>query len=808
MATWTPPTDAVETSSGWTPPTDAVEVPTPQQVAPQVTPTPVQQPVRVTPGYKPTIAEEATGAFVEPIMKMGSSLIAKPVSEVAGIAAMFSDYLGKKDGDPKGFQKYVQESLTYQPRTVAGASKYNPLNAIPEAIGSAANAVTAPVMGALRGDSSADSARGVAVNALGEAVPQALGFVGVKNAPLIIKRTGEAVGGVASDVAKSSAFVKKAAKEAASTSDWQRAAAIDAAELARKNDIVMNPALVNPTVPNKLRMAATGGSDVFDTAASINNKNRWNNMVRKEFGLSKSTPLNETTYKTQLTKVAAPYEKAAELGQLAPVTDVIDAIRKIEVPEILIPGEQSAGKVARTSDQIINQIENGMTGAEALKTVKDLYREAKITRQAMNNGKDVGSVAIDAMRAKTALAKEMENLIEANITDPAWKKAFGESRKKMSQIYTLRDATNLATYQIDPRVLARELEGPNFLTGAAKEMGQIAANFPEIADIYAKSGMTMSMPSRSGPAGTAGYAVGTATGGGGVPISALSAVVSNLGGKLYAKKLMKGEAQAKLATPIDRRIATRVEVETPGFSMGRGVASDAPVLPKLKLGYTPPPVREIPVASGAPVTPADIVNKVRVPNAVSAERYAEQIANVPKNKTIDARGGQRGGMMFDLDPVTGKLVPTSQGVKGATPEIWQANTGANLKSASEKAAAGRGFDMTAAEKVAWNKTSVDLKIVSPEFSKLTDKQILAKMQDREWVQDALNKAQQKAAMYDVLERQSQDRLAQSLARINREKMLDMVEQLQDTLGSRPTSRGYGQGPKTRAFQRGLLTGAE
>ena len=121
---------------------------------------------------------------------------------------------------------------------------------------------------------------------------------------------------------------------------------------------------------------------------------------------------------------------------------------------------------------------------------------------------------------------------------------------------------------------------------------------------------------------------------------------------------------------------------------------------------------------------------------------------------------------------------------------------------------GRGFDMTAAEKVAWNKTSVDLKTVSPEFSKLTDKQVLAKMQDREWVQDALNKAQQKAAMYDVLERQSQDRLAQSLARINREKMLDVVEQLQDTLGSRPSSRGYGQGPKTRAFQRGLLTGAE
>ena len=756
---------------------------------------------------------------------MGSGLIAKPISEVAGIAAMFSDYLGgKKDGDPSGFQKYVQESLTYQPRTVAGASKYNPLNAIPEAIGSATNAVTAPIMGALRGDSSADSARGMAVNALGEAVPQALGFVGVKNAPLIIKRTGEAVGGVASDVAKSSSFVKKAATEAASTSDWQRAAAIDAAKLARKNDIVMNPALVNPTAPNKLRMAATGGSDVFDTAASINNKNRWNNMVREELGLSKSTPLDETTYKAQLTKAAAPYEKAAELGQLAPVADVIDAIRKIEVPEILIPGEQSAGKVARTSDQIINQIESGMTGAEALKTVKDLYREAKITRQAMNNGKDVGSVAIDAMRAKTALAKEMEKLLEANITDPAWKKAFGESRKKMSQIYTLRDATNLATHQIDPKVLARELEGPNFLTGAAKEMGQIAANFPEIADIYAKSGMTVSMPSRSGPVGTAGYAVGTATGGGGVPISALSAVVSNLGGKLYAKKLMKGETQAKLATPIDRRI---FPTETPQPGSQRGLVpyvSPTEVVdgvPNFTFGKPDQPAPKVTAVGEDLSTPRIGMSREPVGGQIGALRAED--ARVRETSMRQGRAAEAaqaaaeaatprkptsGGMLFDLDPITGKLRAADRGVKGATPEIWQADTGASLRSAADKAASGQGFRMTAAEKVAWNKTAVDIQSSLPELGKLSDKQIMSKMQDRQWVQSTIDKANQKADMFAQLERQSQDRMSQSLARIQREKLMDVVEQLQDTLGSRPSSRGYGQGPKTRAFQRGMLTGTE
>jgi hypothetical protein len=40
--------------------------------------------------------------------------------------------------------------------------------------------------------------------------------------------------------------------------------------------------------------------------------------------------------------------------------------------------------------------------------------------------------------------------------------------------------------------------------------------------------------------------------------------------------------------------------------------------------------------------------------------------------------------------------------------------------------------------------------------------------------------------------------------MKREQMMDLAEQLQDALGSRPVKRG-GQGPKTRAFQRNMLT---
>jgi hypothetical protein len=115
----------------------------------------------------------------------------------------------------------------------------------------------------------------------------------------------------------------------------------------------------------------------------------------------------------------------------------------------------------------------------------------------------------------------------------------------------------------------------------------------------------------------------------------------------------------------------------------------------------------------------------------------------------------------------------------------------------------QAFNMTAEEKIAWNKAKADLAEVVPGMKTLSDKAIAAKMQDRAWVQDSMEKAQAKArAFQDIAARANTERLRQD-ALIKREQMMDLAEQLQDALGSRPVKRG-GQGPKTRAFQRNAL----
>lgn len=74
----------------------------------------------------------AAGIVAEPILHIASSALAKPASEVAGMAAAGYNLLTGQKNDVQGFQRDVQNALTYEPRTAAGdivtKSPLNPVN--------------------------------------------------------------------------------------------------------------------------------------------------------------------------------------------------------------------------------------------------------------------------------------------------------------------------------------------------------------------------------------------------------------------------------------------------------------------------------------------------------------------------------------------------------------------------------------------------------------------------------------------------------------------------------------------------------
>jgi hypothetical protein len=158
---------------------------------------------------------------------------------------------------------------------------------------------------------------------------------------------------------------------------------------------------------------------------------------------------------------------------------------------------------------------------------------------------------------------------------------------------------------------------------------------------------------------------------------------------------------------------------------------------------------------------------------------------------------------LELDPVTGKLRSTSQGIKGATLDVIE-DTGKALNSAANKVSSGRRFDLTADEKIAWEKTRVDLAVVDSGLAKLSDKALAEKAMDRAWVAETVAKAKQKAAAFAEIEKRSNDAQQVARARMERERLMDALEALEPQLGrARPTSSGE-QGPKTREAIRNRL----
>ena len=139
---------------------------------------------------------EFVGGISEPVAKFASGMVAKPVSDAAGLLKGIYDVgrgaigMGQQGANAQEAKDYVQNALTYEPRTESGKSDYNPLNAIPNAIGSAFNAISPDTPE--EAGVSPTSWEGAARLGAREAIPQALGIAGVRYGPQIANSVGQA----------------------------------------------------------------------------------------------------------------------------------------------------------------------------------------------------------------------------------------------------------------------------------------------------------------------------------------------------------------------------------------------------------------------------------------------------------------------------------------------------------------------------------------------------------------------------------------------------------------------------------------
>jgi len=116
-------------------------------------------------------------SIVEPVLNKVSQVVAKPAGDIAGLAATGYDAItGNKDSMAPQFKNYVENSLTYQPRTQAGLNATNTTNDV------LANTVGIPGQLAKKGIASLGGGD-VAQAGAQEAANQAVGIVGAKVLP-------------------------------------------------------------------------------------------------------------------------------------------------------------------------------------------------------------------------------------------------------------------------------------------------------------------------------------------------------------------------------------------------------------------------------------------------------------------------------------------------------------------------------------------------------------------------------------------------------------------------------------------------
>jgi hypothetical protein len=605
---------------------------------------------------------------------------------------------------------------------------------------------------------------------------------------------------------------------------------IDAAKDAREVGLALDPAISNPSAGSRIRTGIVGTAGLQGNLSKINLPT-FAKVAREDMGLPETIKLDAKAFETARSapEISGAYDKVRAIPQIAGDDVVLADLDKLRVAPMIGDTGQAAA-VNNFLDTVKGQLQTGTDGATIVQSIRQLRRDAQAIYNQQSAGVNPPSPeAIARADINMGVARALENAVENSITDPKLVTDFRNARTALARTYDYERATNLATGVVDPQALASLAAEGKPMSGKLAKLANVAANFPEVTQGgVVREPTWREKATRSGAAGTVGAVIGSPFGLPGAVIGgAAGAAGGNIASALMARRMAAPGYQAARAMPQDYRPVPSglrpVEPNTPvnalapydysqqaftppnfvmqGEQYGPRVVPGTPQAPLPNtLGYNP----------NVPSTAEVQMNRLRAEDVMDRNFVAQRVAAQEAQQAAAeaaARQPARGGAVLDIDPVTGKISVGAERTGGMTPDIQIIeSTGRSLSGAADILASGKSPALMSAEqRIAWDKTKVDLADVAPGMKAMTDKAIAAKMQDRAWVQDTITKAQEKArAFQDIAARANTERLRQD-ALMKREQMLDLLETLEGQFAkARPVKTG-GQGPKTRAFQRNMLT---
>ena len=758
------------------------------------------------PLVEPPMRGSALGGLVETGIGMTTGLAG---SVAGGLRGLYSLATGEGSETAADKVRATQEFLTYQPRTKQGQAM-TAVTSMPGELATRAGGAVGTTVGNVVGPQT-----GVAFGAAGEILP-AIG--------LTLLGGGGALAGARNRTARQ----QQLQNEANVTGSYVDAGRIEAAQTANRLGVAVDPAASNPTLPNKLMTGLTGGRDV-NAALARSNEPKWTALSKEGIGLPITADLRKkATFDDAIAEVVrVPYGDIRNLGALT-VDDAVVS-RLTALPKTVLIGRGGMeGVTAPLINDAVAKINSGLTGASALENIQSLRQDARRALAPEKKGNEVTKEARASADISLGIAAELEAIIESNLPTTAQIAAYRTARTKAGQIYDVERATDRATGRVDPAVFAQLVRDGKPVSGIVADIGNVAANFPKIAEIGATGVPAWQRRlTRSGPAGTIGLGIGSMFG---MPVTGavIGGGIGEAASALSARRMTRPDYQAARAVPPDYRppvnalapaatanlpaIYQQQGSLSPGYSPdwvnvnpNRVVPTNAPTQYSAPPGYNPLQLNA-PMLTELQNQRANVAKAIERRSGTAA--YADELAARAAAEAEAARRVPAGtGQVYELDPVTGRLKSASEGLRGATPDLM-ASTGSPLASAVDKLSTGRAFAMSAEERIAWNTRKVDLESAVPGFSKLSDKAVAERMMDRQWVSDAVTKAREQARGFDEIAKRAENADKVRAANIQRDRLMGVAELLNEQLSNMPSTKTKTQGPKTREAQRNALRGNE
>jgi hypothetical protein len=609
----------------------------------------------------------------------------------------------------------------------------------------------------------------------------------------------------------------QARRERMSLEDYARGPQIDALTEAQRLGIAISPEQIQPTlVPKTLSTIAgeQGSKAITDV-----NKNQVRKVALNDLGLPETTQLDsKTPFSNARLKVSKPYVEVRKLPIQQADDAMIQRLEAVRADLDVIGAKEYAPAISKIVDDAIAKTQTGLTGDKLLKNISVLRQRARKTY----DNKSATTEALDIADTNLKIATELESMIDGSIFNPKLLGEYRAARQQMAKTYAYEAATDFNTGMIDVNKLSRITAKDNAMTGDIAALGKIAGNFPDAFAVKPSKGFADTPRiARASIGGATGVAIGSQFGAGGAALGGLLGTLAGEGAGSLASRIIASPSYQAGLTLRDARIpVSQVATAAQPIPQSQAIVPyQAPVEvlePLYKPNFTIPmgQVREQPLPTSS------IVRELPAPSpqGTIAGLRAEDTRRAAMSRTLGqqaeaqqaaaeaaSRQTTRGAVELQINPLTG-APEISTGVRGATPSTFQ-DFGTSLQSATNKASLGRTFDFTAAEKVAFDRTRVDLAEILPGMKSLSDKTIATRILDREFVQDAITKARDKAVAFEQIATRAKTERSKQEAIANRERMLDLAEQMENSLRvARPDVSGKIQGPKTRAaFREGLLT---